>query len=156
MPPAGNNSIKLGETRKGGSEMSEELKARVKSFIEEGNLDAMDQLYADDVIHHVPPFPDVKGLKALKRANENMRLSFPDMQTVLHNILIDGDMIVTHFTWRGTNTGASKALPFPPTGKAVEWSGCFIGRLDGNKCVEEWGYADHLGLLQQLGLIPSM
>jgi predicted ester cyclase len=62
-------------------------------------------------------------------------------------------MVVIQYTGRGTNTGAGNGLP--ATGKSVEVTGVTIFRIKGGKIAEEWNETDMLGLLKQLGLIPS-
>jgi predicted ester cyclase len=43
----------------------------------------------------------------------------------------------------------------PPTGKQVTVTAIDIARLADDKIVEHWGQMDTLGLLQQLGAIPT-
>jgi predicted ester cyclase len=43
----------------------------------------------------------------------------------------------------------------PPTGKEVAIIGVTIIRLADDKIAEVWDYVDLLGLLQQLGAIPT-
>jgi predicted ester cyclase len=47
-------------------------------------------------------------------------------------------------------------MGIPPSGKAVEWREMHIYRVVGGKIVEHWGVIDQLGLLQQIGALPSM
>ena len=61
--------------------------------------------------------------------------------------------VVTRLTMRGTNLGPFRGMP--PTGKKVEISGVSIGRFAGGKAIEGWLFSDSLGMLQQLGVIPS-
>ena len=44
----------------------------------------------------------------------------------------------------------------PATGKVVTYTGIYISRFAGGKCVEDWFSGDMLGLMQQLGAIPQM
>ncbi len=44
----------------------------------------------------------------------------------------------------------------PPTGKQVTLTGCTVSHLEEGKVVEQWVYADDLGLLQQLGVVPQL
>ena len=58
---------------------------------------------------------------------------------------------------RGTHT-APMGMPggtVPPTGKQIEVSGISFCRLSGGKIVEERVAADWLGMMQQLGVIPT-
>jgi predicted ester cyclase len=41
-----------------------------------------------------------------------------------------------------------------PTGKRVTWGFINIYRIAGGKVTELWSVGDHLGLMQQIGLIP--
>jgi predicted ester cyclase len=43
-----------------------------------------------------------------------------------------------------------------PTGKSVTWGFINIYRIADGKVVELWSEGDHLGLMQQIGLVPSM
>jgi predicted ester cyclase len=43
----------------------------------------------------------------------------------------------------------------PPTGKTLVLAGINIFRVRADKIVERWGCLDQLGLLQQVGLVPS-
>ena len=43
----------------------------------------------------------------------------------------------------------------PPTGKQFTMPGISVVRLDGGKSVEQWVVHDQLGMLQQLGLVPT-
>ncbi len=42
-----------------------------------------------------------------------------------------------------------------PTGKQIEVGGIAIHRLADGKIVEDWASMDLLGMMQQLGVIPS-
>jgi predicted ester cyclase len=43
----------------------------------------------------------------------------------------------------------------PPTGKQVVVGVVDLARFEDGKVVEQWGQSDLLGLLQQLGAIPT-
>ena len=73
----------------------------------------------------------------------------------IHEIIVEGDTAVMHYTWQAVHTGVSPSLGIPPTGKEVKLSGCMIYHWKGDKIVEQWDYTDMLGLMQQLGLIPT-
>jgi predicted ester cyclase len=83
-----------------------------------------------------------------------IRAAFPDIHETVEDIIAEGDTVVTRTTWRGTHQGA--LLGIAPTGKHVSVSGIDISRVASGKFVEHWQSADNLGLLQQLGVVPSM
>jgi predicted ester cyclase len=53
----------------------------------------------------------------------------------------------------GTQEGELEGIP--PTGNRVEFSGIMIDRFSGGKLAETWDNYDALGMMQQLGVIPS-
>ena len=54
---------------------------------------------------------------------------------------------------RGTHKGELQGIA--PTGKEVTTTIILITRLAGGKFAEDWESRDDLGMLQQLGVIPS-
>ena len=53
----------------------------------------------------------------------------------------------------GTQTGAYGQIP--PTGKAVRVRGITIFQIENGRIKTEWTEYDRLGMLRQLGVIPS-
>jgi predicted ester cyclase len=69
-------------------------------------------------------------------------------------MLVDGDKVIVRWTCRGTHRGVFRGVA--PTGKQVTFGGMNIYRIVAGKIVERWAYEDGLGLLQQLGALPSL
>ena len=137
--------------------MSEEIRAKIRKHMEEmnkGNIDAMDDLLAPDVVRHQPQSPDIKGLEASKQVVRDLDAAFPDRHEVIDEIIVEGDTSVVRLTFQGTHTGPHPLMP-PPTGKQVTFTMCMISHWEGGKVIEDWLYLDMLGMMQQLGAIPS-
>jgi predicted ester cyclase len=81
---------------------------------------------------------------------------FPDLQFTITDAIAEEDKVVIRWAAQGTHKGDIKLLHLPPTGKSVSWTGIIIYRLVAGKVVEERGEENALGLLQQLGLIPTL
>ena len=79
--------------------------------------------------------------------------AFPDLHFTIEDQIAEGDRVVTRFTARGTHQGAF--IGIPPTGKQGVVTGTGIDRFANGKIVEAWFNSDDLGLLQQLGVVPS-
>ena len=60
---------------------------------------------------------------------------------------------MVRFIIRGTHLGMFRGIP--ATGKKIEMGGISIHRCAGGKIVEGWSFLDTLGMMQQLGVIPS-
>jgi predicted ester cyclase len=139
--------------------MSEEIRSMMRQVVTEvskGNWDALDKYFESDFVYHMPPFADVRGLAVFKRFMENQRKAFPDIQWAIDEMIVEVNIGVARLTLRGSNTGQSKFFPFPPTGKKVTWTCCMVSHIAGGKVTESWNYIDNLGLMQQLGIIPSV
>jgi predicted ester cyclase len=80
------------------------------------------------------------------------RSAFRDLALSIGDQFEDGDVVISCWTARGTQTGALPGLP--ATGRRAVIGGVQIDRFEGDKIVEGWRYWDALGLLQQLGAVP--
>jgi steroid delta-isomerase-like uncharacterized protein len=138
-------------------QMSEQNKAIARRVFEEvwnkGNLDALDEVYVADVVGHNAPPGQPPGIKGTRQFIGMYLQAFPDTRMVVEDQVAEGDKVVTRWTATGTHRG--ELMGMPPTGKSVRVTGITINRLEGGKIVEEWGIFDQLGMLQQLGAIPS-
>jgi predicted ester cyclase len=120
----------------------------------QGNVDLADELYSPDyVTHSVGPdiAPTRDGLKLFIRA---LREGMPDLQCPVEEVVAEGDRVGGRFSLQGTHLGP--LLGIPPTGKRVHAGVMVIARFDGaGKWVEDWASWDQLGMLQQLGVVPT-
>ena len=67
--------------------------------------------------------------------------------------LAEGDLVATRFTSSGTHTGTFQGIG--PTGRELSWTGMVIDRVQDDRIVESWGNWDMMGMLQQLGIVPT-
>ena len=133
------------------------IKTNVRRGFEEGinqrNLALFDELLAATYVNHsLPaPMPGPDGMKAVV----GMFLSaFPDMQVTVQAVLAEGDKVATRGYFSGTHQGDFQGIP--PTGKTFKAGYMDLWRADADgKFVENWVQMDMMGLLQQLGVIPT-
>ena len=121
-----------------------------------GNLDLCDEIFAADYQHHDPANPDprpVVGPQGVKAHLESLKGGFPDLIFDVEDTISDGDQIIVKWTARGTNTGDYFGMP--ATGTSIEISGMNTWRTRDGQAIEGWVNRDDMGLLQQLGVIPS-
>jgi len=133
----------------------EENKALVRRFYEEidkGNLDAMDELVAEDYLdHNPPPFPGLPpGRAGLKAAFK----IFWDATPGYHHIeeqIAEGDKVVTRMTSYGKH---AKDLPgAPATGNELKMTSITIHRIADGRLAEKWAEKDVMGFLIQIGVM---
>ncbi|HET6261222.1 MAG TPA: ester cyclase [Chloroflexia bacterium] len=135
---------------------AEENKVLVECFVEEfwneGNLSAADELMAPDAEIHMPTgeVVDVDGLKGFAGA---FRGSVPDWHSTFEELVAEGDRVAERWTGRGTHRGELQGIA--PTGKRVEVPGSVFYRIVEGKIVEFRGQLDMMGMMQQLGAMPS-
>ena len=134
---------------------AENNKTIVRRLFEEvmkGNLAIADELIAADYAQHsVFGIPD--GREGFKQFFMAFAAAVPDAHFVIEDVIAEGDKVVTRFTVTGTQTGALQGIP--PTGKKFAMKGIDIFRVVDGKIVEHWDAVDQLGMLQQLGAIPT-
>ena len=80
--------------------------------------------------------------------------AFPDARLTIEDMIAEGDSVAVRQTFHGTHQGELKGIA--PTGKPVTATGMSIFRVANGRVVEQWDNYDDLGLLQQLGVVPSM
>ncbi len=138
--------------------MSADNKAFVRSSSEEiwrtGNAQLIDEHIAASYVLHNPPTgfpPNRDGLKAILQV---MRSAFPDLRMTIEDMVAEGDRVVQRRRFEGTHKG--EFFGIPATGKSVTVRQIIISRMADGKIAEEWAETDFLGMLQQVGAIPSM
>ncbi len=135
--------------------MSEENKALLRRFIEdlsEGSLALFDELYTN-CVYHSPLTGELKG-EALKKFIASILAAFPDRRFTIEDQVAETDKVVTRYSFVGTHQG--EIMGIAPTGKRVTFSGMVIDRIVEGKIVEEREEWDTLGMMQQLGAVPSL
>lgn len=135
----------------------EENKAVSRRFTEEifnaKNLDAIDELCSPDYVGH-DPFPGMPPNRdGLRQFCVMSIAAIPDYHSTIEDMVAEGDKVVQRFTGRGTHKG--EFMGIPATGKQVTIKGISIDRIANGKVVENWVIMDMLGVMQQLGAVPS-
>jgi len=137
---------------------TEQNKSIAHRWIEEGwnkgNLAVVDQIYAPNYVQHEPSPVPVTSSEALKHYVAGYRSAFPDLRFTIDDLIAEGDKVVWRFTSTGTNSGSFWGMP--PTGKPGVVTGVVIYRFENSQIVEAWVNIDALGLMQQLGVIPTL
>lgn len=117
------------------------------------NLTALYETFAADCVWHAPGGREIRGLEGLKQIISGLLHAFPDLHLTIHDMVAEGDKVVARVRWTGTHQGEYRGIA--PTGNQVTFTAITIYRILGGKVVEIWEEGDMLGLMQQLGVIPS-
>jgi steroid delta-isomerase-like uncharacterized protein len=148
-----------GEIRGLGRLMSEENKRIVRQAYEEirsqGQLDLVDQIFAQDYVGHDPTaVPErVVGADGFKQQTVEYRRVFPDLRFTIESIVAEGDEVVVR--WTATGTHRDSLTGEPPTGASITVTGFGSWRVQNGKLAEHWGVIDLMGLLRQIGVLEQ-
>lgn len=82
-----------------------------------------------------------------------LRAGFPDVRFTIEDVVAEGDRVAVRWTWKGTHTGTFRG--FAASGKAVRDTGLVLYTLANGKVVAAIVETDRLGVLQQIGVIPT-
>ena len=119
----------------------------LEDLVTHGRFEVVDEIYAPSFELRDPTtgqtITTYEGVKDLIR---EMRTHTPDMSIVIEEEIADADAVVHRWTAHGHN-----AL----TGKSMTVPGISVYHLDGGRIVSEYVIPDRLGMLRQLGLVPT-
>jgi steroid delta-isomerase-like uncharacterized protein len=118
-----------------------------------GDLRTLDALLADAFVEHedTPGIPPTK--EGLKQFVSMLRRAFPDALFQVADIAAEGDKVWARVVVTGTQRG--EYFGIPPTGKSIRIEVFDICRIARNQIVEHWGLSDQMGLMRQLGVLPT-
>ncbi len=116
-------------------------------------LDKLDDMVVENYVEHQPIPGQPEGREGLKWAYRAFNDPFPDLVFDFADVIAEDDLVVGRGIGEGHNTASFMGIP--ATGKPVKWTGTRLFRLKDGKLVEGWINLDMLGLMQQLGVIPT-
>ena len=136
---------------------AKDLKALTRRFIEEWNkgkaaaMAVIDEMYATNFVSHGDE--DIRGIENVKQSTSEEFSAFPDLHLTIDDMVAEGHKVAARITMTGTHKG--EYMGAPPTNKKITIRAIAIERFAGGKIVEEWGMTNTLGLMQQLGVVPT-
>jgi len=134
---------------------AEENKAVVRRYIEEAwnrhNIDAADELVSPEYLNHAA---SAENQRAGVKYSLNWLFSiFPDHRFDIEDVVAEGDTVAVRGTCSGTHEG--ELLGIPPTGERFAVQQVHWFRVAEGKVAEHWAVRDDLGMMRQLGVMPS-
>ena len=135
----------------------------VKRFVEElwneRNLEVAESIFDEDCHTHQlqsgsPVVAAPRGPVAIKAHVTEWLSAFPDLTFTVEQMFADGDRVISQLAMDGTQTG--QWLGISPTRKRVNIRMITMHGIRKGKIIEDWVLVESLGLLQQLGALPSI
>jgi predicted ester cyclase len=127
----------------------------VRRFFEVGVLgepDLFDDIVAPDFVNHAAP--QRQGLAGLKEVIAFSRNAQPDQRWTEQHVVAEGELVVVYGVREGTWSATEfRGIKTPAGQVAVELAHMF--RVVEGKITEHWAVRDDLGMIRQLGVLPS-
>ena len=114
----------------------------------------VDELVSPDYVGNDPAVPDtIRGPQGVKDNFKQYRDAFEGARITVQEQVAEGDTVATRWEGRGRHTG--ELMGIPPTGKDIVVTGINITRIKDGKLAEDEIVWDTLGMLQQVGAVPT-
>jgi predicted ester cyclase len=137
------------------AETNKQIVRRVAEEPWTGKFEVIDELVDPNYVGYDPSQPEpTRGPAGFREFINTYLAGFPDGRLTVEQQVAEGDFVATRWTGRGTHKG--DLMGIAPTGKQVTVTGITVSRLASGKVVEEWTNWDTLGMLQQLGVVPTL
>ena len=128
------------------------LKSAAAAFNDPNRRSAWIDIHDESVVAH-GLLPQPLGLEGVKAFYADLWEAFPDLQIEIEDIVAEDDRVA----WRLSATGTHRAefRGVPATGLRVAFDAQYFFRFREGRIVERWTSFDRLGVMVQLGAIPS-
>jgi predicted ester cyclase len=132
------------------AEQNKALVHRVnKEFIEGGNMDTFNQIFAEDFINHTAPAGSPKNRDGvIYFFNHLLKPAFPDLKVEIHEMITEGEKVTTRKSFHATHKG--EFFGVKPTNKKVVMEVIDIIELRNGKYIGHWGILDLHSLMAQI------
>lgn len=127
---------------------------RFVEFINTADEQLARDVIASDAVFHAPTHAEpLRGPAGYLELLAMLRNGFPDIHWTMEETITEGNRVAARFTMRGTHLGDFFGIP--PTGRQISVQAVNFYRLADGKIVNEQGQPDLLGIMQQIGAIPT-
>jgi len=117
------------------------------------DLTPLDDAVDPEVVAHWSGLPELHGIAELRAAVTDDLDGFPDQQLTPDAMVVDGEVVASRWTFRGTHTGDYYGIP--ATGRAVVSTVVAFDRIRDGKLIENWTVFDNYDVMRQLGIVPD-
>jgi steroid delta-isomerase-like uncharacterized protein len=121
-------------------------------ILNQGDLSALDQLVADDLVLHTSIAQMAPGRAGFRQVLGMYLAAFPVQHIDLDDLIAAGSTVVARHTRYVAHSG--EFMGVPPHGREAIVTGVAIFRIADRRIAELWLLDDLLSLLQQIGAFP--
>ena len=117
-----------------------------------GDLDVIDEVFAEDYVqHNAAGSEPLHGPDEVRENASRLRTAFPNVNCGIEALIADGDTVVRRDRATGTHQG--EFMGIQPTGREIVAEGIHIHRIEDGQIVETWAQSDVMGVMLQLGVV---
>ena len=135
--------------------MLEENKALVRKFFEKANSNKVTpvEMCAKDFTAHIGGALPL-DLQAFQCYQENFYASFSETETIIEDLIAEGDRVAFRGFVRSVHT--AEFMGFPATGKEIVVPIIGFAKIAQGKIAEWWNSPDRLSWMQQIVELPEL
>lgn len=127
--------------------------AFIDRVLNDHDLDALDELVAEDFYEQNPPPGMGPGRQGLRDFLGSMFAAFPDLRWDVKQSVAQDGCVAMWSVWSGTHRG--EFMGIPATGRTVAVEAWTMDTLRDGLLVESRILMDAMGMLTQLGALPA-
>lgn len=132
---------------------NKEIALNVSRAIMNGEWETVETLLADDFQYIGDGNPAINKQQYIGFMRYALCAGMTEMDMKFLRVVGEGEMVAVDYTNAMTHSGPFYGVP--ATGKRVLGTGQFMRQVKNGKVVAEWQTTNALGLMQQLGAIPT-
>ena len=126
---------------------------RVEVLFNRGELDRVEEFVTEDFVNHEAWPGEDPGYEGFRLRLRRLHSGVPDIHMEIHEVVAGDDLVAYRATLSGSHLG--ELLGMAPTGRRFRVQHMHMLRMRDGRSSEHWAARDDLGMLQQLGIIPS-
>ncbi|MCP4536429.1 MAG: ester cyclase [Chloroflexi bacterium] len=134
-------------------EQNKEIALGVSEAIMNGEWEKVDELLDDDFFYVGDGADPINKQQYIGFMRGVLCTGMTDMDMKFLRVIAEGDLVSVDYTNDMTHSGEFYGIP--ATNKRIVGTGQFIREVKNGKVTAEWQTTNALGLMQQLGAIPS-
>jgi predicted ester cyclase len=135
------------------SDVTKEIALNLSRAIMHGRWEEVDALLTDDFAYVGDGKPAISKAQYIAFMQHALCAAMTEMDMQFLRVVAEGNLVAVDYTNEMTHSGSFFGIA--ATGKRVHATGQFIREIKEGRVSAEWQTTNAMGLMQQLGVIPT-